>query len=149
MSAHETQLQESERRPSIWKDWLRFEVPEGDPDVEVLQAEAKAASEIWRKLKLDIGDLGGSGDQVPSVQTLLAAVQGAQAQWTKKSEKGFGKAKAQFFSFLETMDSHKYLFSVIPNGDKYTSLITGIITTVVKVGIPTLQCAKDLFAADT
>lgn len=33
------------------------------------------------------------------------------------------------------MDSHKYLFSVIPNGDKYTSLVTGIITTVVKVSI--------------
>ncbi|KAK8052307.1 hypothetical protein PG993_003692 [Apiospora rasikravindrae] len=135
MSAHETELQAAELRPSIWKEWLRFEAPESDPDVEVLQSEAKAASELWRSLKLDVGDFGGSGDQVPSVQTLWAAVHDAQAQWTKRNEKGFGKARAQFFSFLETMDSHKYLFSVIPNGDKYTSLITGIVTTVVKASV--------------
>lgn len=35
------------------------------------------------------------------------------------------------------MDSHKYLFSVIPDGDKYTSLVTGIITSVVKVSMLT------------
>ncbi|KAK8104990.1 hypothetical protein PG999_008349 [Apiospora kogelbergensis] len=135
MAAHETALQAAELRPSIWKDWLRFETPEPDPTVEPLQFEAKAASELWRSLKLDIRDFGGSGNQIPSVQTLRTAVHGAQAQWNKKSESGFGKAKTQFFSFLETMDSHKYLFSVIPNGDKYTSLITGIITSVVKASV--------------
>ncbi|KAK6853957.1 hypothetical protein PG995_010769 [Apiospora arundinis] len=113
-----------------------------DPDVEVLQLEAKAASDLWRRLKLDIGDLGVSGDQVPSVQTLSAAVIDAQNQWTKKNESGFGKAKSQFFSFLETMDSHKYLFSVIPNGEKYTSLITGIVTSVVKASVNHEQMAE-------
>lgn len=67
------------------------------------------------------------------MQTLSAAVNDAQSEWAKRNESGFGKAKSQFFSFLETMDSHKYLFSVIPNGEKYTSLITGIVTSVVKV----------------
>lgn len=28
MAAHETALQAAELRPSIWKDWLRFETPE-------------------------------------------------------------------------------------------------------------------------
>ncbi|KAK8867395.1 hypothetical protein PGQ11_005973 [Apiospora arundinis] len=113
-----------------------------DPDLEVLQLEAKAASDLWRKLKLDIGDLGVSGDQVPSVQTLWAAVNDAQSEWAKKKESGFGKAKSQFFSFLETMDSHKYLFSVIPNGEKYTSLITGIVTSVVKASVNHEQMAE-------
>lgn len=28
MAAHETDLQAAELRPSIWRDWLRFEAPE-------------------------------------------------------------------------------------------------------------------------
>lgn len=99
-----------------------------------LHAEAKEAAELWRCLELDIGDLAGRGDQIPTVETLWAAVRQAQAQWEKKREKGFGRARAQLFSFLETMDEHKYLFSIIPNGDKYTSLITGVVTSIVKVG---------------
>ncbi|XDG07409.1 hypothetical protein ABKA04_007024 [Annulohypoxylon sp. FPYF3050] len=135
VAVHETQLQESERMPAAWRHWLRFDVPESDPVVVSLHAEAKEAAELWRCLELDIGDLAGRGDQIPTVETLWAAVRQAQTQWEKKREKGFGRAKAHLFSFLETMDEHKYLFSIIPNGDKYTSLITGVVTSIVKASV--------------
>ncbi|KAI0454811.1 hypothetical protein F5B21DRAFT_474335 [Xylaria acuta] len=133
--AHEAELRVAEERPILWKNWLRFDIPESDPDVASLQREAKEAANLWRNLKLDIGDLELSGDQIPTITTLWAAVNQAQSRWVNKSESGFGKAKTQLFSFLETMDSHRYLFSIIPNGDKYTSLITGVITSIVKASV--------------
>ncbi|KAI1746506.1 hypothetical protein F4782DRAFT_524269 [Xylaria castorea] len=133
--AQEAELRAAEERPTLWKNWLRFDIPEPDPDVASLQQKAKEAANLWRSLKLDIGDPGPSGDQVPTVTTLWAAIDQAQRQWIKRSESWFGKAKTQLFSFLETMDSHNYLFSIIPNGDKYTSLITGVITSIVKASV--------------
>ena len=35
--------------------------------------------------------------------------------------------------FLSTIDDHSYLFAVIPSGDKYLSLFTGVVSSVVKV----------------
>lgn len=100
-----------------------------------LQGQAKKLAELWRQLKLDSGDIGGlSEGSLPSLNTLWNAAHDAESQWAKKKEKGFGKAKARLFTFLDTMDAHKYLFSIIPNGDKYTSLLTGSLTSIVKVG---------------
>ncbi|KAI1460022.1 hypothetical protein F4805DRAFT_454962 [Annulohypoxylon moriforme] len=135
VAAHETALQTAERMPAAWRHWLRFDVPESETSVASLQAEAREAADLWKRLKLDIDGLGTRGDQIPTVETLWAAVLQAQVQWENKKEKGFGRAKVHFFSFLETMDEHKYLFSIIPNGDKYTCLITGVVTSIVKASI--------------
>ena len=90
---------------------------------------------LWLQLKLDAGDIGGlSEDGIPSLSTLWKVAHDAESEWAKKRDKGFGKAKARLFTFLDTMDAHKYLFSIIPNGDKYTSLLTGSLTSIVKVG---------------
>ncbi|KAI2464414.1 hypothetical protein F4781DRAFT_72887 [Annulohypoxylon bovei var. microspora] len=136
IATHETELQADEHKPAAWRHWLRFEPPESsDFVVANLQAGAKEATDLWKKLQLDIGDLGARGEQIPTVETLWTAVRQAQTQWDKKKEKGFGRAKAHLFSFFETMNEHKYLFSIIPNGDKYTSLITGVITSIVKASV--------------
>ncbi|KAI1741309.1 hypothetical protein F4680DRAFT_416368 [Xylaria scruposa] len=133
--AHEEEPRAVEERLALWKNWLRFDIQESDPDIASLQQEAKEAANLWRGLKLDLGDLEPFRDQVPTINTLWAAIDQAQRQWIKKSESGFGKAKTQLRSFFETMDSHRYLFSIIPNGDKYTSLITGVITSIVKASV--------------
>lgn len=62
----------------------------------------------------------------------MNAVQRAEAKWANDNESGLGKAKNAVGNFINTMDAHSYLFSVAPNGDKYTSLITGVVTSVVK-----------------
>jgi hypothetical protein len=41
--------------------------------------------------------------------------------------------KNRFLNFAETMNDYSYLFSIVPSGDKYTSLITGVVSSVVKV----------------
>ncbi|KAH8883585.1 hypothetical protein GQ53DRAFT_699035 [Thozetella sp. PMI_491] len=57
----------------------------------------------------------------------------AEKQWTSKKEEGWGKTKTRFFGFMETMKDHSYLFSFIPDGDKYFSLFTGVVSSIVKV----------------
>lgn len=37
-------------------------------------------------------------------------------------------------SFLTTMNDYSFLFNVIPNSSMYTSLIAGVVSSVVKVG---------------
>ncbi|OAA35948.1 hypothetical protein NOR_07756 [Metarhizium rileyi] len=142
VTAVETENQEQDRQPETWRQWLRFGVPETDPDAMELQVHAREAAELWRKLKLNIESTELLEDGPPTIPTLLKAVDDAVVQWDKKREKGFGKAKSQFFSFLDTMEAHKYLFSVIPNGDKYTSLLTGIVTSVVKASTAHEQVAE-------
>ncbi|KAI1408084.1 hypothetical protein F5Y13DRAFT_114612 [Hypoxylon sp. FL1857] len=132
---HEEELQADEYRPTAWNHWLRFDTLESDAVLAGLQVEAKEAAELWRKLKLDNEGLGLGGDHIPTIETLWTAVHQAQIRWDEKNGKGFGRAKAHFSSFLETMEAHKYLFSIIPNGEKYTSLITGVITSIVKASV--------------
>jgi len=75
------------------------------------------------------------GGGLPSLDMFLQDVLGKEEAWAKKHETGLGKTKRGIEKFLTTMNDHSYLFSVIPNGDKYTSLITGVVTSVVKVGL--------------
>ena len=71
--------------------------------------------------------------RVPTIETLYKAIDQAQGAWLAKKAKGWGRAKERFLEFSNTMDDHSYLFSVIPSGDKYISLITGVVSSVVKV----------------
>lgn len=73
-------------------------------------------------------------NSVPSISTLFKAIDQAQAEWDEKQTKGFGVAKGRFLNFAVTMNEYSYLFSVVPSGDKYVSLITGVVSSVVKVG---------------
>lgn len=70
---------------------------------------------------------------IPTIQTLQKAVNDAQDEWKAKGETQFGKAKDRLFDFLEMMNDHSYLFKFIPAGDKYISLITGVVSSVVQV----------------
>ncbi len=74
-----------------------------------------------------------NGLSVPTIDKLHNAVVAASESWKSKKESGYGKVKQRFFDFLNMMDDHSEMFSVIPNGDKYVSLITGVVSTIVKV----------------
>ncbi len=70
---------------------------------------------------------------VPTISTLQQEVLKAEKEWSSNQEAGWGRAKSRFFTFMDTMKDHSYLFSFIPDGDKYISLFTGVISSVVKV----------------
>jgi len=91
---------------------------------------------MWKEISHIFPSNDGTGfspDRIPTIEDLHGAITKAQTAWHEKRLKGMGKAKDRFFSFLETMNDHSYLFSVVPQGDRYLSLITGVVTTVVNV----------------
>lgn len=58
-----------------------------------------------------------------------------QAENTMKAKKlkGFGMLKERFHSLIQTLDDHKYMFAIIPQGDRYVSLFTGVVSFITKV----------------
>lgn len=60
----------------------------------------------------------------------------AETTWKHQKKGAWDKGTQQFFDFVSIMDDHSYLFKFIPTGDKYVSLIAGVVTTVVKVKRP-------------
>lgn len=51
---------------------------------------------------------------------------------TKEDDK-FASIKNNFQQFCNALDAHSSLFSIFPNGDKYVSLLSGTISSIVKV----------------
>ncbi|KAF2234473.1 hypothetical protein EV356DRAFT_501695 [Viridothelium virens] len=60
-------------------------------------------------------------------------------QWYKayraKEDDKLISIKENFQQFCNTLDAHSDLFSVFPNGDKYVSLLSGTISSIVKASV--------------
>lgn len=69
----------------------------------------------------------------PSIESLRLIMKNTAQQWESKRDGGLGKAKEKITGFSETLVSFSDLFSIIPQGDKYVSLFTGVISTTIKV----------------
>ena len=96
-------------------------------------------AKIWKEFLPAFARSGRFTDDTltpPSIADLTAVVHQVRQDSANKKESGFGKARDKFFTFCQTMSDHSYLFSVFPDGDKYTSLFTGVVSSIVKVGAP-------------
>jgi hypothetical protein len=70
---------------------------------------------------------------IPKPSNIWTEVKTAQQEWEGRKDSRFGQAKASFSSFCQTLDEHSYLFSIFAKGDNYTTLFTGLISSMVKV----------------
>ncbi|KAL1865530.1 hypothetical protein Daus18300_007175 [Diaporthe australafricana] len=147
VNAVEVSWQNQDNQPTVWREWLRFDTPDEDPEIADLRVQAKEMADLWRKLMLDNGAVGLSQSEPPDMNTLMKAVHDGEVEWNKRKDKGFGKVKEKFKSFLETMHAHGYLFSVIPNGSMYTSLLIGVLTSVVKASTAHAKTAEGVSQA--
>lgn len=101
-----------------------------------LEKECKTLKEAWEDFRLKIPEADRQlpiYQGVPNIWTVKQSVALAEQEWAAKKETGVGKAKDYFFSFCETLDTHSQMFRIFPQGDKYTSLFTGVISSIVKV----------------
>ncbi|KAI0017746.1 hypothetical protein F4780DRAFT_782018 [Xylariomycetidae sp. FL0641] len=124
--------EEGDREAEIlaWQQWLRFDRPSSDLSAVELEKQCKEVADAWASFKFRVTEEQES-DGPPSIESLYQAVQLAQSKWETKKAHGFGKAKDRITSFLGTMDGYRALFSVIPTGDKYLSLFTGVVSSIV------------------
>ncbi|OKO96532.1 hypothetical protein PENSUB_10707 [Penicillium subrubescens] len=146
---------EDERRArkqaNEWRAWLEFGQATDDADLNRLENGRKSIVEIWQRFRehhdSDSGESSLSFHDVPNVATLQKVVNDTQVKWETKKGTGLGKLKTYVSDFLGKMDDHSYLFKVIPAGDKYISLITGVVSSVVKATVSHKKIAEGFFLA--
>ncbi|KAH7123501.1 hypothetical protein B0J13DRAFT_566717 [Dactylonectria estremocensis] len=136
VAKQETHESRSKRQALEWKKWLQFGESQSDDilgPLEQQRAELVRTWENFQHLFQGEGEAAVPPNSIPTIDTLRGAINQAQNAWLAKKTKGFAKAKDRFFDFLDTMNDHSYLFNIIPSGDKYVSLITGVVSSVVVV----------------
>jgi hypothetical protein len=73
-------------------------------------------------------------DSPPDFAFLYQTVTHAESQLqAKRDSSKFAKLKEKFGKVCKSLDNHKGLLAFVPSNDKYTSLITGTISTLVTV----------------
>ncbi|XRM42793.1 hypothetical protein ABZX51_006007 [Aspergillus tubingensis] len=135
-----------------WSKWLKFCDTTDDADLRRLEDGRKSIVEIWQRFREHHHEDSRVGSdqlvpEIPNIATLRNIVQDAQMDWQAKRSKGLGKVKSYVVDFLEMMDDHSFLFKFIPTGDKYISLITGVISSVVKICANYKRIAEGFFSA--
>lgn len=51
----------------------------------------------------------------------------------KRATSKSGKYIKYFTDFCQTLDAHAHMLEILPNGNKYMSLFTGTLTTIIHV----------------
>ncbi|GLI75628.1 hypothetical protein PoHVEF18_003890 [Penicillium ochrochloron] len=142
---------QARKQANEWRAWLEFGQATDDADLNRLENGRKSIVEIWQTFREHHDSVPGESSlsfhEVPNVATLQKVVSDAQAKWETKKGTGFGKLKTYVSDFLGMMDDHSYLFKVIPAGDKYISLITGVVSSVVKATVSHKKIAEGFFLA--
>lgn len=107
-----------------------------DPSLKKLNAEREKLVKAWQAVLKKFPEKDRANlptDLIPNIDTLSGAVDEAQQAWKSNRD---GTLKERYSRFCEFADDHKYLLSIIPSGDKYVSLFTGVISSVVIVSKP-------------
>lgn len=110
--------------------------PLGDEDLQLLFKERKELADTWLRFQTkypEHSELLPNIRGPPSIETLRSIMKNTAQDWEEKRSGGFGRAKEKIIGFSESLVSFSDLFSIIPQGDKYVSLITGVVSTTIKV----------------
>ncbi|KAF1352516.1 hypothetical protein BDV97DRAFT_412340 [Delphinella strobiligena] len=100
-----------------------IEAPELDAVVEELDNEwRKVISELSKKAGVQDrqAKLSPKYDQKDRLNVIYALIEESQSRMVARRETRVGKIKAWFHKVAESLNSHKYLFDLLPSGDKYT-----------------------------
>ncbi|KAI6841807.1 hypothetical protein KC332_g4127 [Hortaea werneckii] len=72
----------------------------------------------------------------PGLSILFESIEQAHKRWqTRRDGTKFGRVKSTFAKVARSMDDHSQILDVLPNNDKYVSLITGSMACIVKATI--------------
>ncbi|TGO69785.1 hypothetical protein BOTNAR_0007g00670 [Botryotinia narcissicola] len=63
---------------------------------------------------------------------------------TKKINQIIGNYGHDLYSTVQSLENHKYLFALLPSGDKYTSVLTGAFSTIVKASVTHSKIADEI-----
>ncbi|KAH7193950.1 uncharacterized protein B0J16DRAFT_336283 [Fusarium flagelliforme] len=124
-----------ENEDKEWEQWFLHGSPHGFEDTKALQGhteQLKAALDEFQKSVPEAKRNQLTTRRLPTIFTAKAAADSVIENWEAKKVTKFGKAKENLYKFCQTLDAYKAIFSVIPDGDMYTGLLTGAIGCIVQ-----------------
>ncbi|KAF3010482.1 hypothetical protein E8E14_006455 [Neopestalotiopsis sp. 37M] len=116
-----------------WRNWLLHGESFCNEDHERLNDRCKEAVKLWKELCRRSHN--GSDVEIftiPTLEKLSAATNKMISDSKSTRESGFHAARESFLDFVSVMSDYSYIFSVFPSGDKYISVITGVLSTISK-----------------
>ncbi|KAK6839089.1 hypothetical protein PG987_004955 [Apiospora arundinis] len=117
-----------------FNEWLQFKYPPSDKDTQLLQLQCQKVTKLWAEFGHRFNGTS-RGNSLPSVDDLYSSVGTAASELNQKRLGTRGKIADGFQSFVGALSDHSYIFSIIPDNDKYLSLVTGVLTSIAKVAI--------------
>jgi DNA topoisomerase VI subunit B len=122
--------------------WVSSEVFNGVAHLEKVTDELE---DSWKKVAKELNkeehtrDISRRNtDEKPDINKLAKLMKDAQKKITDKRETKMGKAKEWFHRVVGTLNSHTWLFDILPSNDKYFSVLVGALTACIKVGVESL-----------
>ncbi|XEV04992.1 hypothetical protein FSHL1_010279 [Fusarium sambucinum] len=124
-----------ENEDKEWEQWFLHGSSQGFEDTRSLQEqteELKAALDEFQKSVPEAKRSASTTRRLPTIVTARSTAQAIVEEWEAKKETKFGKAKENLSKFCQTLDAYKAIFSVIPDSDMYTGLLTGAVSCIVQ-----------------
>jgi hypothetical protein len=113
-----------------------------DQTTIVLREKAVLLSHAWKVFRTTLprNEQEQLEGNIPSVEGLVGMVETVSKEWeTKRTNSKSGKFMKYFTGFCSTLDAHSYMLEVLPGGNEYVSLFTGVLKTVVNVSSPEIN----------
>ncbi|KAK6224198.1 hypothetical protein LQW54_000347 [Pestalotiopsis sp. IQ-011] len=101
---------------------------------------AKDLDDVWKRLIKKIQQnektpgTTASRELDPTKDGRNRIIKECETKLLSRDKIRWAKTKAWFRKTASTVNNHNYLFALIPAGDKYTYIITGSFTALVKAG---------------
>ncbi|KAI1372639.1 hypothetical protein F4677DRAFT_456379 [Hypoxylon crocopeplum] len=123
---------------------------EKNPITDVITVESNKLREKWAPfLRAGSGDdrldLGRSEPTIEGVVELVKEV--AASSKSKRENSRRGKAMKMFHKFCGTIDSHKSMLEIIPEGSEYVSIFAGTLNVIIQASVNHERIAEGLSEA--
>ncbi|KAK3947204.1 hypothetical protein QBC32DRAFT_385248 [Pseudoneurospora amorphoporcata] len=128
---------EDQERVEWWK-WLDSTIGPGEDDDDVwkiLEKQRRELIDSWKDVSThfpEMGDMAPGSSWVPNLSSLRHMVSQAESAREVDKTSGFGAIRERLRNLVQALDDHKYLFEIIPKGDKYLCLFTGVVSFLSK-----------------
>ncbi|KAI0432788.1 hypothetical protein F5Y09DRAFT_339345 [Xylaria sp. FL1042] len=128
----------------ITNPWRKFFNPpelsmtERDPIIEVIVIESNKLLQKWHSFLSNCSsddrlDVTRSEPTMESVVDLVKEL--TAANQAKKESSRRGKAMRSFHKFCETVNAHKSMLKIIPEGSEYVSVFAGTLNVIIQASV--------------
>jgi hypothetical protein len=109
------------------------------PELRMLKVEAANLVEAWKVFQLEVPEESRADfkecDQTPN--GLVKMVETVATAWhTKRTKSKFGKFMKVFHRVCGTVDTHRTVLTMLPQGNEYVSLFSGALMSIITVNSP-------------